>query len=374
MSIAHVSLFIFLFVIVSAYDLPYYEAPRGTHYETGLAVGKHFSSRISEFLQGYATLSGRLRPFFKSNEGQQVVRNFIQDNTNRYPHYADELIGIAHGANVSVEDIWLMNLRNEINAIINRNETFAKPEDLNCMDILLNDGNVMSIAHNEDSESRIKNYAYLLKLNIIGQPSFVAYTYPGMIPGNAFGFNQYGTIITTNSNLPIDSKARGVARSFLNRDFYNVKSSTDIIELIKQVKDQIATGFTVNFGNTNESLLYNVEVAPNLISTRVINPTDPRMAHFNLYQRISVPEHKDPSSVHRKNRYDEFLPVKSKVDMLNILGDTKDTEYPIYRNAKYPDYGVVTTASVYFDFLKRKATVYICNPRQNEPLYELGLK
>jgi hypothetical protein len=354
--------------VVFPYTLPYFEAPPGTHYETGLAIGKHFSSRIIEFAQGYDALHTRLKPFAKSKEGSIIVANFILDNTNKYAHYVDELTGIAHGANVPVEDIWLLHLRSEINGILNRNETMVMPEELNCMDIILNDGNTRSIAHNEDSASRIKSYAYLLKLNIIGQPSITAYTYPGMIPGNAFGFNSYGTIITTNSESPIDVKNRGIARAFLNRDFYSAKSSSDIISMVTQAKNQTAAGFAVNFGNINETMLYNLETAPNQLSTRIVCKLNPRLAHFNLYQRISVREHQDPSSVHRKNRYDQFPAVQTQKDVLKILGDTQDNDYPIYRNAKSPDTGVITSATVYFDLKIGTMTIYIENPKESEPV------
>ena len=53
----------------------------------------------------------------------------------------------------------------------------------------------------------MKKYGYIIKAEIVSddnivKEAFTAYTYPGLVPGNAFGFNNHGLLITCNAVFP----------------------------------------------------------------------------------------------------------------------------------------------------------------------------
>lgn len=71
------------------------------------------------------------------------------------------------------------------------------------------------------------------------------------------------------------------------------------------------------------------------------------------------------SSKHRQARAD-LLPQETISDILAVLGDTGDREYPIYRNAHPPDTSA-TLASILCDFTAKKVSLFNGNPKVSKP-------
>lgn len=78
-----------------------------------------------------------------------------------------------------------------------------------------------------------------------------------------------------------------------------------------------------------------IESAPHNASSvlilSVVQGNDSTYFHANEYIRLSVEQIPQPSSVHREERYKEIGPPHQLQDIMKILGDTEDKEYPIYR-------------------------------------------
>ncbi len=64
--------------------------------------------------------------------------------------------------------------------------------------------------------------------------------------------------------------------------------------------------------------------------------------YTHRYMHSTDPQYDDPSSEHRLARVKSLPQPDSAADMLKILGDTGDSEYPIFRTATPPD----TTATI----------------------------
>ena len=62
------------------------------------------------------------------------------------------------------------------------------------------------------------------------------------------------------------------------------------------------------------------------------------------YLHSNVPQYSDPSSLHRLARAKELPQPNNVSDILSLLGDTSDPNYPIYRTATGPD-GAATLAT-----------------------------
>lgn len=68
----------------------------------------------------------------------------------------------------------------------------------------------------------MKKYGYIIKAEIVSnnntvKEAFTAYTYPGLISGNAFGFNNHGLLFTCNAVFP-----KRCNQSSLRKYEYNV--------------------------------------------------------------------------------------------------------------------------------------------------------
>lgn len=65
----------------------------GTHYEVGVQVGKHFSTRIKEYVQKSDELNKILLPFSQTSQGRSIVERFVMVNQRAYPDYFEEIQG-----------------------------------------------------------------------------------------------------------------------------------------------------------------------------------------------------------------------------------------------------------------------------------------
>lgn len=91
---------------------------------------------------------------------------------------------------------------------------------------------------------------------------------------------------------------------------------------------QVSIGHSYNLLDVNLRKILNVETASSQrISVHEIGSTP--FFHANMYIHLQVNQVHDQNSISRQNRA-ALLPKKSKVDLLSLLGDSGDQEYPIY--------------------------------------------
>ncbi|GFR50973.1 hypothetical protein Agub_g13296, partial [Astrephomene gubernaculifera] len=109
--------------------------------------------------------------------------------------------------------------------------------------------------------------------------------------------------------------------------------------------------------------LWNVEVGPGgAHDTRPLGPRD-WYFHANAYMRLKEDQKIDNSSLHREARAAQYDMPTNAVQVLDLLGDTADPDFPIYRTG---DYGglVYTLCTALYDLVGGTLTVYEGNPRE----------
>jgi hypothetical protein len=339
-----------------------------TNYEIGFSIGQTFGERIRNFVAQYQTLHSILIPFYNSSDGKKIFTNLLQINQKKFPQYFDEIHGVAQGAKVPEYQLQLLNFEPEITTI----SKGILPQETSCSDLHLRTNQQVLLAHNEDSDSSIKDYAYYINVQPTNRSliAFQAYTYPGYLPGNAFGFNEHGLIFTCNALFPASLNVQtGYARYFINR---SVVDSVSIEDALARVTVQPgANGFSLNLGSTKEKVLLNVEVSPYYSFS--VTLTEGNASHVNDYKHLNVPCLADLSSVHRQQRIDMYPAWANASDMLTILGDHSDIEYPIFRNGNPPDTNVSTVATGLFDLTHKYLQVYQDNPQTSKPVFTAQL-
>nr|CAI5859111.1 unnamed protein product [Callosobruchus analis] len=77
------------------------------------------------------------------------------------------------------------------------------------------------------------------------------------------------------------------------------------------------------------------------------------------------------SSVSRLEAFNKHGAPKTKKDVLDMLGDTSNSKYPVFRDD--PNDPVLTIAVGIFDCVARTWSLYSDNPKKNEPLAVLPL-
>ncbi|XP_035686378.1 uncharacterized protein LOC118422742 [Branchiostoma floridae] len=350
---------------------------RGTHYEVGYTIGYTFRERIQDFYTKYTLLHDILTPFYKSEKGKAIVEGFLKVANDSFPQYVSELTGMSDGAGVPFIQAFLLTTRHEILLMERKRDVSS------CSDVFMDIANQRVLAHNEDADPLIKDHAYLIHAQVspyklpngtqIGDwEYFTAYTYPGHLPGCAFGHNLNGMVFTVNAVFPKNIQPNKQVRYMLNRAMLVARDPSEALDIITNKKGPgVASGFSVNIGYASDfSKLYNIEVAPTVPNLPQYSQTvldvqgQEHYFHFNMYDKLNgtVPQYEDPSTEHRKARAAQMASPYDLKNIVDILGDTQDPDYPIYRTPNNKD-GAETVATAIYDFSQGHFLVYLDNPK-----------
>ena len=182
----------------------------GTNYEIGFQVGQHFKERIKNTLD--------YSPIFKVNKiwdkkNPERLKKVKKISEKYFPQYMEELRGYAEGSGIEFHDIFIHNYSH-------------MPRANDCSTGIFKYENKTLIAHNEDAHPIIGKNAYFLFEKLENGPSFLVYSYPGILPGVAFGFNSNGIFFCCNA-LPDPTKSVGLSRIFLGRNMFEQKTIED---------------------------------------------------------------------------------------------------------------------------------------------------
>ncbi|KAK9862798.1 hypothetical protein WJX84_005916 [Apatococcus fuscideae] len=161
--------------------------------------------------------------FSDSDAGFQMLEMFVVLNAAKYPEYFQELEGMAAGSGVSMQEIMLLNFRQELSTA---GGLARSPPD--CSDQLLHgstNGHAL-LGHNEDNSGDLLNASYFIQADLGGR-QWTAFTYAGELSSTAFGFNDAGVAFTLNALFPTNVTVPGIGRNFVSRDLLQASSYED---------------------------------------------------------------------------------------------------------------------------------------------------
>lgn len=226
-------------------------------------------------------------------------------------------------------------------------------------------------AHNEDYGTLFFDSIYFVRhifLGTNGQEiySFSSFTYPGVLPGWAPGWNSHGLGMSWNVLYPSQVRpGPSVAVAFVCRDVLSARSIEEAIALA--TPEDLALGQNFNVGSFHSKRIVTVEIAPSG-ANNVLSISDGAAVtfHANEYLRMhTVPQATSSllSSRHRKQTFEQLAKqgLHSMHDLLWVLGDTSDAAYPIFRrnDTTHED----TLFTVAFDLVSQTIAAYRANPR-----------
>lgn len=338
---------------------------RGNHYECGYQIGARFKDRITEFFKVDNAINNVLVPFYNTPKGKELFDQYARINQAAYPQFYDEVLGYSLGSGVPLYKVLLANFGNEMGDLA-PNGSKVVSQRIHCSDVHVVRPDAALLAHNEDSDPDIKSYGYFVEYYLKANASaethhFVAFHYPGHLPGNTFGFNDH-IVFSTNDVEPTPVLV-GRVRAFLGRSMMTAKTIREVLDRI--VAPNRAFGFSLNVGVVADRQTYNIELAP---TSYAFTEVKENFTHFNMYKVLQIQQLTDISTLHRQKRADQ-LPLASATDGLNVLGDNQDKSYPIYRDGVYPDANCATVATILFDLHRKVIQVWNENPKYNAPIF-----
>jgi len=184
----------------------------GSHREMGAQIGEAARPQVQNSLANAKKLiDSAYNALELTWEGAKIqAHKYLPFAEERYPQYVDELRGIAEGANVSFDDIVVLNAMEAVtmDALhLTRCTSFAVNDERTA------DGNVLA-AHNEDWIPEDEDDVLVISAKPDKEPPFLAMTYGGLLPN--VGFNAYGIAQLIDSVYPADSRI-GIPRLVVAR-------------------------------------------------------------------------------------------------------------------------------------------------------------
>jgi hypothetical protein len=347
---------------------------KGSHYEVGRAIGLHFAEAIHRLFDNYVLLQGQILPFYNTATGRSYYQSLLKLHRNHFPGYVSELEGIAEGAMRPFEEVFLVNLRGEFAGLVQLEvptEDTAYTSGQGCTDCLVLTPDAALIGHNEDGTPASLGNMFVVRITVGNGPTFSALCYPGFLPGNAFGFNEYGMLHTVNHVAPRRVRV-GLGRHFIARSLLEARSLDDAIRRI--TAPGRAAGFNYNIGLLSDRRMVSVEVSPD---RHHIHEIQGYYLHTNHYlELLDEDQEITPSSRTRLERARMLCQNNPPADasrVLAVIGDKTDGDYPIHCDAKPPDVNA-TLCSALYDLDNRQLRIYWDHPvREPEKYIRLAL-
>ncbi|XP_050427094.1 uncharacterized protein LOC126837290 [Adelges cooleyi] len=371
----------------------------GTHYEVGYSVGRTNGQMIKEFLKAYTPLQDDYLKMIAEPEGRAIYEESLNSTKMYFPQYVIELQGVADGAQVSFEELFLMALDDTLPVNLKKGPIEKGP--VGCTSLMINQPNGQFLGHTEDAMAATEDHYYIVAAHIVPsedesggifkarEEKFEALAYAGHLPGYASGHNYHGVVFSINT-LCTDNPLRGrIPREFITRALLSTRADmAEIIEILTNKGVGTADAFNVNLAFLNvprdSRTFYTIEVMPyNGEPKSEVYPTEfplgNNSVHANrlLYLKPSDGQRElrgSNSSASRENRYKVL--TKNKVatslrDMLEIMGNRDDGKNSIFLN--WPnDIGKTVHLGV-FDFDKKVWIMWTKNPLDSPPLLQLPL-
>ena len=323
-------------------------------------------------------LQKTLIPFFKS-DGAATYQAFLESHNRTYPQYVREIEGIAEGSKVAFFDLFVQNLVEEMSYSAPEQDAKRIRRVDHCSDYMVcpDPGATCLLGHNEDSGPQDINTTVL-----VVTPDWSAFTYAGDLPTGAFGWSRAAKFaFTLNYMAPRAYLAGGLGRGFVSRSLLDASGLDDALS--RAVISGQCGGHNYQLMRTESPVrIVTVEVAsnaakpdshfgPQIYSVRDETGAAP-FFHANQYQTLnSLPQWLSNSSTHRIARA-AALPVPSSAsELLAVLGDQKDWNYPIFHDqgsfARGDKSGTWTLATALFDLVAGKVTLFQGSPAKKNP-------
>jgi hypothetical protein len=184
-------------------------------------------------------------------------------------------------------------------------------------------------------------------------------------------YNEFGILHSINNVAPRPIKV-GLSRHFLARALLDARTLDDAVRVIT-MSDR-ASGFNYNIGSLSERRVVSVEVSP---ERHHVHEVQGYYTHTNHYLQLNHP--KQEITLSSRKRLERSLtlcrstPPIDGGQVLALLSDQTDRDFPKYRDATLPD-NDATLCSALYDLDRRELRIYWGNPvREPEKCMQIAM-
>jgi isopenicillin-N N-acyltransferase-like protein len=316
----------------------------GDAHACGLAHGRRFAREIAENLSAY--LSCFAACGLNADEAMMEAERWWDAICTRAPDYADEMRGIAVGAEQSEAAIALLNARYELAFTLFGNEARRQELVAGAVDGCTTFGllpPVTSDRHtwlgqNWDWLESIHGRTFVLRMQPKDRPSFVCLTEAG-IAGGKMGVNECGIGLVENGLASSHDGIHPYRRPFHVRCRQVVQSET-LDQAMLAISDMPRTCSANFLVGKSGSCIVNMETSPQHVSS--LYPRDGIITHSNHFLTAghgdSLLEKVSPNTLYRADRIRELLEsVGDSISLAHMRCCTADHFGAPYAICRHPD-------------------------------------
>jgi isopenicillin-N N-acyltransferase-like protein len=197
---------------VASDPIPVFQV-RGTHREVGRQIGEQMRARLQQYQQTAAELRAGLPPGVRWEEMMDQGRGYLAHSRAVYPQYVEELEGIAEGAGLPFEEMFV-----ELCEELWEQPAWPAHAGRGCTDLAARgratvDGSTL-IAHTNDLSPEVEKDLVILRVQAGDEPEFLGVAVSGL--GYSAGFNAAGMCMSGNEVANNDIRP-GVPRLLIVR-------------------------------------------------------------------------------------------------------------------------------------------------------------
>lgn len=237
----------------------------------------------------------------------------------RFPAVLDEIAGMAEGLGLPVEQVVAWNCRGDLISNV--------PDG--CTTVQL-PGPTPVIAHNEDGLPGFRGAAFIAEVTPEDGPGFLAFCYPGSIPGHTFAVTRAGLAQAVN-NLRLCGVVPEVPRMALGRSVLRSTTLDDALGLLRA--ENASGGFHFTLAQSGDDRLVSVEFGGGQCAPRVLEAPALHANHALTLDCGAAGQTITRSSADRQARGSALF-AAGEHDPVAILRDTGGTGLPIHRTAE----------------------------------------
>jgi hypothetical protein len=299
--------------------LPYYEIS-GTYKEIGNFLGSTFKDGIQKSINTRKKEINNYESYLKkSQECLDITKKY-------FPNLIEESESIAEAADVPFIDFFFANNRE----VYDTDEEWDRKQAANvdhCTVVAGFDNGNLVIGHNEDWSMEALESMVVLKVTVNGV-SFIGLNYNAGVCGLAASMNNLGLVQCINDIY--QTNKIGVPKNYIARAVLEAKSLDEAEKIIKSIPR--ASGFNHVLAQGNE--IRNIEIAGDEVGVqKAINEPYVHTNHYLTKRLKSLEKFHTKSSEERYKRASELLrETLTKEDIISILSDTENKDYPICRS------------------------------------------
>ena len=196
----------------------------GDHREIGRQIGEAMRANVAHSVENARKLLVNAYDTLQLDWDGALIqaRKYVPFTEERYPQYIEEMRGIAEGANVTFDDVAMVNSMEAV--------TMDALHLTKCTSMALNQERTANehvlLAHNEDWVPEDEPDLYIIDARPDHEPPYLAMSYGGLLPN--IGFNAYGIAQCCELGYPTDSRI-GIPRVVASRAVLSAPTISDAI-------------------------------------------------------------------------------------------------------------------------------------------------